>query len=217
MGFIIDIIIILTMILFIYMGYRKGLIKVAISFLSVIISIIIALILYKPIASQIMASTQLDENISNTIYSKIENIDFQNISEEEKNNNGIIKFAENYINEAISNSVENTGRYISDSLSITIVEILTFILLLIILRLLLIVLNLLGDVVGNLPIIKQFNKSGGIIYGIIEGFVIINVILAILYVANPIISNGQIEENIQKSNLGKIIYENNFITNTIIK
>lgn len=217
MGFIIDIIIILTMILFIYMGYRKGLIKVAISFLSVIISIIIALILYKPIASQIMASTQLDENISNTIYSKIENIDFQNISEEEKNNNGIIKFAENYINEAISNSVENTGRYISDSLSITIVEILTFILLLIILRLLLIVLNLLGDVVGNLPIIKQFNKSGGIIYGIIEGFVIINVILAILYVANPIISNGQIEENIRKSNLGKIIYENNFITNTIIK
>lgn len=217
MGFIIDIIIILTMILFIYMGYRKGLIKVAISFLSVIISIIIALILYKPIASQIMASTQLDENISNTIYSKIENIDFQNISEEEKNNNGIIKFAENYINEAISNSVENTGRYISDSLSLTIVEILTFILLLIILRLLLIVLNLLGDVVGNLPIIKQFNKSGGIIYGIIEGFVIINVILAILYVANPIISNGQIEENIRKSNLGKIIYENNFITNTIIK
>ena len=217
MGFIIDIIIILTMILFIYMGYRKGLIKVAISFLSVIISIIIALILYKPIASQIMASTQLDENISNAIYSKIENIDFQNISEEEKNNNGIIKFAEDYINEAISNSVENTGRYISDSLSITIVEILTFILLVIILRLLLIVLNLLGDVVGNLPIIKQFNKSGGIIYGIIEGFVIINVILAILYVANPIISNGQIEENIQKSNLGKIIYENNFITNTIIK
>lgn len=217
MGFIIDIIIILTMILFIYIGYRKGLIKVAISFLSVIISIIIALILYKPIASQIMASTQLDENISNAIYSKIENIDFQNISEEEKNNNGIIKFAEDYINEAISNSVENTGRYISDSLSITIVEILTFILLVIILRLLLIVLNLLGDVVGNLPIIKQFNKSGGIIYGIIEGFVIINVILAILYVANPIISNGQIEENIQKSNLGKIIYENNFITNTIIK
>ena len=217
MGFIIDIIIILTMILFIYIGYRKGLIKVAISFLSVIISIIIALILYKPIASQIMASTQLDENISNAIYSKIENIDFQNISEEEKNNNGIIKFAEDYINEAISNSVENTGRYISDSLSITIVEILTFILLLIILRLLLIVLNLLGDVVANLPIIKQFNKSGGIIYGIIEGFVIINVILAILYVANPIISNGQIEENIQKSNLGKIIYENNFITNTIIK
>lgn len=217
MGIFIDILIILIMVLFIYMGYRKGLIKVALSFVSVIVSILIALVIYKPVANQIMLNTQIDEKISETIYAQIENIDFENISDEEKQENGILGITEKYINEALKNQTENIGKYISDNLSITIVELITFIILIIGLRILLLALNLLGNVIGNLPIIKQFNKSGGIIYGIIEGFFIINLILALLYVINPIYANGEIEKNIAKSNLGKMIYENNFIINTIIK
>lgn len=217
MGIFIDILIILMMALFIYMGYRKGLIKVALSFVSVIVSILIALVIYKPVANQIMLNTQIDEKISDTIYAQIENIDFENISDEEKQENGILGITEKYINEALKNQTENIGKYISDNLSITIVELITFIILIIGLRILLLALNLLGNVIGNLPIIKQFNKSGGIIYGIIEGFFIINLILALLYVINPIYANGEIEKNIAKSNLGKMIYENNFIINTIIK
>lgn len=217
MGILIDFIIIVIMFLFIFMGYRKGLMKVAISFLAFIIAIIVALILYRPIAKQIMTNTNIDEKINETIYLKLKDIDFQNISEDEKTNNGIIKITEDYISEGLEKSKENTAEFVANSLTITLVEGITFICLIIALRIALLALNLLADIIGNLPIIKQFNKSGGILYGIVEGFLIINCILALLYILNPICSNGDIQRNIEKSKIGKMIYENNFIINTVTK
>ena len=217
MGILIDLIIITVMFLFVYMGYRKGLIKVGIKLLAFIISILVALLFYKPIASQIMANTQIDEKINENIYTSIKDIDFNNISEEEKNNNPIIKITEKYITEAIDNSKQNTAQYVADSLTATLVEGITFIGLIIVLRIALLALNLIADIIGNLPIIKQFNKSGGIIYGLVEGFLIINCILAFLYIINPICANGQIQKNIEKSHIGKMKYENNFIINTVSK
>lgn len=217
MGILIDIAIVIIMFLCIFIGYRKGLMKVAIRLVAFIVAIILALLLYRPIASQVMANTELDEKINETIYSKIKDIDFSNISEEDKNQNEIVKIAGNYIEEGLKKSTENTALYVSESLSTTIVEAIVFICLLIALRIALIVLNLLADIIGELPIIKQFNKSGGIIYGIIEGLIIINCIFAVLYIVNPIYKEGEIQKNIEQSNLGKIVYENNFIINTIIK
>lgn len=217
MGPIIDILIIVVMILFVFFGYRKGLIKVALGLCAFVLAILIALIFYKPVAKQIMNNTQIDEKINETIYSKIKDINFQDISENDKNENEIIKIAENYINEAIEKSTENIGKYVADSLTITIVEAISFILLIILLRIALLVLNLLANFVGELPLIKQFNKSGGIICGIIEGFLIINCIFALVYILNPVCFNGEIQKNIEQSHIGKMVYENNFIINTVSK
>lgn len=217
MGILIDISIIIIMLLCIFVGYRKGLIKVAIRFVAFIVAIILAVLLYRPIANQVMKNTELDEKINETIYTKIKDIDFSNITEEEKNKNEIIKIAEKYIEDGLEQGTENTAKYVAENLSVTIVQAIVFIALLIALRIALIILNLLADVIGSLPIIKQFNKSGGIIYGIIEGFIIVNCIFALLYIVNPIYKNGEIQRNIEESNIGKMVYENNFIINTIIK
>lgn len=58
MGILIDLIIIIIMFSFVFIGYRKGLIKVRIKLLAFIISILIALLFYKPIANQIMINTR---------------------------------------------------------------------------------------------------------------------------------------------------------------
>ena len=78
-------------------------------------------------------------------------------------------------------------------------------------------LNVVADIIGKFPIIKQFNISGGIIYGIIEGFFIVNLIFAVLYILNPICLDGKIEKTIEKSKLGNMIYENNVIVDVIMK
>ncbi|MCI8546791.1 MAG: CvpA family protein [Clostridia bacterium] len=217
MGIAIDIGIVLIMMLSIFIGYKKGLIKVAISFLAIIVSLVVAIIVYKPLAKQIANNTQIDEKIENTIYQKIKDTDFENITEKEKKENQIFAFTEKYVDEAINKSQENIAKYVAESLSESILEILTFVLVLIILRILLLLLNIMANVIGEIPIIKQFNKSGGIIYGIVEGFLLINVIFAVLYMINPICLNGNIKRNIDKSQLGKAVYENNLIINTIIK
>lgn len=217
MGIIIDVFLILIMVGSIIIGYKRGLIKVAISFLAIIASIIIALILYRPVANFIISNTEADESISDGIYEKIKDVDFENISEEDKEKNGILQFSETYIRKGLEKSKDNVGRYVADSISVTIIEGLSFIGLLIVLRIAFIGLRLVSSFIENIPIIKQFNKSGGIIYGIIEGFFIISLILAILYILNPIVSNGEIEKNIRKSKIAKIVYENNIIINTIVK
>ncbi len=217
MGLVIDIGIILIMLITIIVGYKKGLIKVAINFIAIIASVLIAIIIYKPLANQIIQNTKIDENIESIIYEKIKDIDFENMTEEEKKENQILVFAQKDIKESIKKSKDNTGKYIAESLAQTIVEIGTFIITIIILRIALIILNLLSNIIAEIPIIKQFNKSGGIIYGILEGLLIINVVLAICYIINPIYLNGKIDQNIQKSQLGKAIYENNIIINTFIK
>jgi len=217
MGILIDIITILVMSLFIFIGYKKGLIKVALSFVAVIASIIIALILYRPVANFIVKNTELDNRISNGIYNRIKDVDFANISKEDKEKNPILKLSQQYIDEALERSKDNTATYVADSLTQTIVEGIAFIGLVIALRIALIALNLLSGFVASLPIISQFNKSGGILYGIIEGLVIVNVAFAILFILNSTISNGKIEKIIDQSKLGKLIYNNNIIVNTIIK
>lgn len=217
MGILIDVFLILIMVLAIFIGYKKGLIKVAINFVAIIVSIVIALILYRPVANMIIVNTELDENISDGIYEKIKDVDFENITNEDKEKNEILKIADSYIKKGLESSKENVGKYVADSLTVTIIEGISFIALLIALRIALLALKLVSSFIENLPIIKQFNKSGGIVYGIIEGFFIISLILAIMYVLNPIVADGKIEENIQKSKIAKIVYENNIIINTIVK
>ena len=217
MGIFIDFIIILIISALTYLGYRKGLIKVAISFFAIIISILIALVLYKPIANCIMENTEIDENISSKIYSQIENVDFENIDKDQEKNNAVIEFAERYIDDAMKNATSNVAQYIADAITITIVELITLIVLIIIFRIVLLVLSLLSDIVSNWPFIKLFNKSGGTIYGILQGFLIIYIICAILYIANSVYGNGIIQKNIEKSYIGKTIYENNFIIDIVSK
>ena len=94
MGIIIDIITVAIMALFIFIGYKKGLIKVALGLVAVIVSILIALIFYRPAANFIINNTQLDNIISENIYNKIKDVDFNNITVEEKEKNQILKIAD---------------------------------------------------------------------------------------------------------------------------
>lgn len=217
MGILIDFLVIAVMLLCIFIGYKRGLIKVAVKIVAIVVSIIFALIFYRGIASLIINATTIDDKICDSIYEKIKDVDFTNVNDEEKENNAILKISGKYIDEAINNSKDDVARYVAQQLTLTIVQIISFIIFLIIVRLICLGLNVVADVIGNFPIIKQFNISGGIVYGIIEGFLIVNLVFAVLYILNPICLDGKIEENIEKSRLGNMIYENNVIVDIIMK
>lgn len=217
MGLLIDFLIIAFMLICVFVGYKRGLIKVAVKLIAIVLSIAFALVFYRTIATLIIQNTTIDDKISDAIYEKIKNVDFTNASDEEKENNVILKISEKYIDEAIRNSKDDAAHYIANQLSITIVQILSFIVFVIIIRLIFICLNFFADIIGSLPIIKQFNVSGGILYGLVEGFFIINLFFAVLYILNPVCLDGKIKENVEKSKLGNMIYENNVIVNVIMK
>ena len=86
MGVIVDIIIIAIIALSVFLGYRKGLIALAIQLCAVIIALVATLVLYKPISALIIDNTSLDENIQNAIIEKAQNNNENNSQENNASN-----------------------------------------------------------------------------------------------------------------------------------
>ena len=70
-----------------------------------------------------------------------------------------------------------------------------------------------AELIANLPIISLFNKSGGLIYGILKGFITAYLILAIFSLISPFISELGIISAIEDSRIGATMYNNNIILN----
>ena len=73
----------------------------------------------------------------------------------------------------------------------------------------------LADLIAKLPILKQFNKLGGTIYGIIEGLFIVFLGFAVISLIAPMLDVSVLEA-INSSTLGSICYNNNILLKIIM-
>ena len=91
------------------------------------------------------------------------------------------------------------------------------IILLILSRFILLFIRFAAELIGNLPFVRMFNKSGGLVYGILKGFLTTYIILAVFAVASPLIQDWGVIDSIQDSTFGSKMYNNNIITNIVLK
>lgn len=193
MGIIIDIVLIAIVILSAFLGYKKGLVKLGAKLFAGIIAIIITIVIYKPVSGMIIKNTTIDEKIENAIVQNATNI----INENDKMQNGITEHVEKNI---LPEQAEN--------LSKNVVYVITALVLFVVVKIILSIVISLMDFVANLPILKQFNEIGGIIYGIIRGVLIVCVCILLMGVYTKIKPESTINNNIQNSLLTKLIYDN---------
>ena len=177
MSIIVDLVILGIIVLCVVIGYVRGLTGALIKILSFVLSIIIAFILFIPVSSLIINNTKIDENLEQSIKEMI--ID-NNESKDEKMPEAITDYIGQKVEQATDSAketiVENTAR----DVSLTIVKASTWIALFIIARILLILLKYITALIAKLPVIKQCDKLGGIVYGLLEGLIIVYVLLAII-------------------------------------
>lgn len=215
MAIILDLVIIGIIALSTFLGYKQGLIKVAFKIVSFFIAIVITLILYKPVTNLIINNTTWDETIENTIYEKLSTTKVEQgepITKEDTDLPGIVV---NYINDGITNTVEEAGENIAKSISKdltqSIIQVIVLVALFIVTRILLIFAKVILDAVSELPIVKQCNEMGGIIYGILRAAIIIFGVLALASFILPMINQMAILEYINNSILTKFLYNHNII------
>lgn len=217
MGFVVDIIILALIALSIFIGYKRGLIKCAINVLSFFIAILVVILLTTPISNLIINNTKIDDNIKETI---LEKIDFNNVSAEDlkldENNSNSPEVVRDYINDLTKGATDNVAEVLAENLSIMIVNIAVAIVLFIGTKFALIFVKALADILGKIPLIKQFNKAGGIIYGVASGVVRVYLILAIISIIVPVLANGSIVDAINSSMIGKAMYDNNILLKIIL-
>ena len=206
MFWVVDLIILAIIVLFTFLGYKRGLVKLAFGLCTFFIAIILAFLFYKPVANLIIEKTEFDDTIESTIKQKIlpegvsedEEIDMSNLSQS--------------LPSVIVKNSSNTIKSLSQSISRTLIEILCLLGIFIVAKLVLKLVTVLADLIAKLPILKQFNELGGTIYGVIEGFFIVFSILAVISLVAPLIDgSNELLTNINGSILGSFLYNNNIL------
>lgn len=204
MGIIVDLILIAFFILFIFVGYKKGLAGSLIKLCSFVIALILALALYNPVANAIKDNTQIDENIKSTI---VETFGQQEQTQEENMPKDLVQNISSEIENATAEAVNNTAQSISD----TIINIGAGIVIFIVTRLLLIIVSIFVKQIVKLPIIGLVDKVGGIAYGAVEGIVIIYIVLGLISLSSLIWVDNAVVTAITNSGIGSFLYNNNII------
>ena len=193
---IIDIAIILIILVFTYIGYKLGLIKIAFGILSFVLALLISLLLYKPVSMVITNYTPLPQKIEEQVESRI------NTGNKEDTN-----FIENYY----KNAKKASAQYVAKSVSTSVINITSALIVFLLARIILLFIKFSTDLISKLPIIKQLNTVGGLLYGVIGGFIIVYFIFTIISVLAPIFDFSKLIKLINSSIVANIMYNNNII------
>lgn len=197
MKFILDLVILGIILLTTFIGYKKGLINVALHLCGFIIALAISLLLYHPVSDFIVNHTPLASQLETHIESRISN------SSQEETSNFIANYYKNFKNASTT--------MVAHGVSYSIIQIATVFIIFIVTRLLLFFIRFSGDFMAKLPVIKQMNHVGGFIYGILLGFILIYAFFTLIAILAPIIDLSKPLEFINDSIVGNIMYHNNII------
>lgn len=210
MGIIIDVVLVALLLLSIFWGYKKGLINVVFNLCAFLVAIVVTFILYKPVATLVIDNTELDETIKQVILEK-------GITQKEETTvekgSSVDKYIEKYAQDAFTDAKNNAVESAADSIAINAVNIIVAIGLFIVVRILLIFAKALAGALAELPIIKQFDKLGGVLYGAIVGLIAIYIVLAIVFFVVSINGFEEVTDAIDGSFVTKYLYGNNLILN----
>ena len=125
-----------------------------------------------------------------------------------------------YINESVENTIEDTKTNIvnksAEKIAETAINVGTAIILFIIARIILLVITALTDILTDLPVIKQLDKTGGVLYGIIKALLIIFAVFALISLISPALEKTEIIKSINQSFIGSFLYNNNILLNIVL-
>ena len=214
MGIIFDIIIVAIIALNVFVCYKKGLVKLAVGLIAVLAAVILSIVLYKPISNAIIKNTDLDEKIENVI---IENFSAKTNENEEVRYVGIIDYLEKYVDDAVNKTQNEIVYETAGTMAVRFINIIAILIIFLITRVILLALTFISDIITSLPILKQFNEVGGILYGIVKALLIVYVILAVAFFVVYITGNTAVSEAISGSYITKFFYEHNLILNILFK
>ena len=219
MGLIVDGIIILIFALCAFIGYKRGLTKCLLRLCTAILAIIIAVVLYKPFYNFVIDSTLIDDNIQYSIEKMINKNSTEDEEAEVKENSGmpgpIVKYVNKNLKETAEKEKTKAITEVSKSAAQLIVMIGCIIIIYIIAKILLRIITVVFDIFTKLPVIKQFNEIGGLLYGIIEAFFLVVVAFTLISVITPLVGNYAVTGMIEQSYIGKLFYNTNIILNII--
>lgn len=202
---IIDIILIAIIVIGCYLGYKKGLTKILIRLIGLVIALVVAFSFKGVVADFLIQTTGVNETMKQTI------VDGLN---QESNQGHEVNNEENFYTMIIKNLGLNQGvETLADHIIRFIFETISFIIILIVALVIVWIIQSLADLVVSLPILDTINSIGGIIAGGILTFLKIFIVFAVFQMLTPVIP--QIQNTINTTTVTKQLYYNNIVTDIL--
>lgn len=213
MGIILDLIIIAIIAVNVYLCYKKGLVNLAVGLIAVVAAIILSVILYKPVTNIIVENTDFDETLKNTI---VETFTPEGADGSQVRYVGILSYLETELGNVVNETQNEVVYETANVMAVKIINLIVFIAIFTVVRVALFALTFVADAITSLPILKQLDDVGGILYGFVKALLIIYVVLAIVSVVVSFMNNTAISELIENSYITKFFYNNNLILNILL-
>lgn len=213
MGIILDLIVVAIIVLNVYFCYKKGLVNLAVGLIAVLAAIVLAVIFYKPVTNLVVENTELDETIQNTI---VETFAPEGSEGEQVKYVGILSYLETELGNVVNDTKNEIVYETANAMSIKIINLIVFILIFTVVRVALFALTFVADAITSLPILKQLDDVGGIIYGLVKALLIVYAVLAVVSVIVSFTASTAITELISNSYVTKFLYENNIILKVLL-
>ncbi len=185
-----DIILVAALFIFVRIGAKKGLIRTLFGAISTLLSLFLTVLIYQPF-SQMLHNSAVGDYVRNLVEKSFE----QKIQE-----GAIIPL----LNE------------VTKSTSTIIINIISFIIIIIATRLILSILSRVLNIASKLPLIKQLNSILGMIAGAVSGFLFCYIIIGIIGALNGEGSISIMQKSIENSYIAIKMYENNFVSNMLL-
>ena len=210
-----DEIVVGTLALFMYIGYRRGFIRTFFSLFSFILSIALASYLY-PRVAEWMRSTPIYTGLKDYI---IRTMGLEGVVQAHTADTiAALPLPELIRNALIQHETPNMfallnvstiEEYIAGFFAGMAINIIAMVVVFILVRIILGVISGMLDIVGRLPVIRFFNNGGGLILGLLQGIIIIWIGLAImtLFFLDP--TTSQLVRLLDESLVAGWAYENN--------
>lgn len=210
-------------------GYSKGFVRVIFSLVSIILTIGLASWL-SPYVSEILEKTPIYENIQEkcveSIKGKVQNEVGQDVENQEPIQIAGIELPKEWQEIITQKAAQATdgvleqsgiyqeiGNYVAGIIINMIACVLTFIIVLLILRILVNVL----DLVAKLPVLSAMNRLGGVVAGAAEGILIVWLIFFVITLCKSSEMCQGLLNDINQSAFLKLIYENNLIEYILLR
>lgn len=179
-----DIVLLILLGLFAFWGWRSGFLKMGFGLLSFVIALVLGRILY-PYCSSFLKGTPVYQSL--------------------------LDAAQNHMpsNMDIFGLAGDVSTYLAELA----LNVIAFLLVVVIVKLLLMIISKLLRLFASLPVIGLVNRLAGLVFGVLEGFLVVAVMLAAIYVIAPLRDNPVIGREIEKSVVVREWYLDNPLLN----
>ncbi len=209
---IVDIVLVIILVLAAFIGYKKGLIQMLISFVGTMLAVLIAYFLGSTTKEFLIKHFALDKTINESVILKLQNISTNAAATENLQSNGydiggiplpdVLKSALNdFVAEKTTAVINSTASILTGFIMTAIAFALTFLIALIIIK----IISKIIDGVTSLPVIKQFNRLGGMIFSVLGVLIVLNVVFVLMMSFMSLDKFSSIDNMLKASYVGRYL------------